>query len=108
MTNGAAWQDAPVWLMGQPGKLAATAIVLLAIGLIALAVEWLRMRMNGWLAMIVASIVLLVMALALHPVWARDDGRYAGSPLKSWFDSLKSGKGPCCSDADGYAVSDPD
>src|ERR1700682_5286321 len=24
------------------------------------------------------------------------------------FDSLKSGKGPCCSDADGFAVSDPD
>ena len=39
---------------------------------------------------------------------ARDDGRYANSPHKQWFDSLKSGKGPCCSDADGYAVSDPD
>jgi hypothetical protein len=39
---------------------------------------------------------------------ARDDGRYAGSPLKPWFDSLKSGKGLCCSDADGFAVSDPD
>ena len=39
---------------------------------------------------------------------ARDDGRYANSPLKSWFDSLKSGKGPCCSDADGSAVSDVD
>ncbi len=40
---------------------------------------------------------------------ARDlDGRYAASPLKSWFDSLKSGKGPCCSDADGSAVSDVD
>jgi len=39
---------------------------------------------------------------------ARDDGRYANSPLKSWFDSLRSGKGPCCSDADGSAVSDVD
>ena len=39
---------------------------------------------------------------------ARDDGRYAGSPLKSWFDTLKSGRGPCCSDADGFAVADPD
>ena len=39
---------------------------------------------------------------------ARDDGRYAGSPLKSWFDSLRSGKGPCCSDADGSAVADVD
>jgi hypothetical protein len=39
---------------------------------------------------------------------ARDDGRYAGSPLKPWFDSLRSSKGLCCSDADGFAVSDPD
>lgn len=39
---------------------------------------------------------------------ARDDGRYANSPLKGWFDSLKSARGPCCSDADGFAVSDPD
>ena len=39
---------------------------------------------------------------------ARDDGRYAGSPLKPWFDTLKSSKGLCCSDADGFAVSDPD
>ncbi|MEH2626774.1 hypothetical protein V1292_004829 [Bradyrhizobium sp. AZCC 1719] len=39
---------------------------------------------------------------------ARDDGRYAKSPLKSWFDSLRSGKGPCCSDADGSAVADVD
>ena len=39
---------------------------------------------------------------------ARDDGRYAGSALKPWFDALKSSKGLCCSDADGFAVSDPD
>jgi hypothetical protein len=39
---------------------------------------------------------------------ARDDGRYAASPLKPWFDTLKSSKGLCCSDADGFAVSDPD
>lgn len=40
---------------------------------------------------------------------ARDvDGRFAASPLKPWFDSLRSGKGPCCSDADGYAISDVD
>ena len=30
------------------------------------------------------------------------------SPLKPWFDSLKSGKGPCCSDADGSVVADVD
>lgn len=40
---------------------------------------------------------------------ARDvDGRYANSPLHSWFESLHSGKGPCCSDADGTALSDID
>ena len=39
---------------------------------------------------------------------ARDDGRYANSPLKPWFDSLRSGKGPCCSDADGSVVADVD
>jgi hypothetical protein len=50
----------------------------------------------------------LLLALASQFSYARDDGRYANSPLKPWFDSLKSGKGPCCSDADGYAVSDPD
>ena len=40
--------------------------------------------------------------------WHIDDGRYAQSPLKSWFDSLRSGKGLCCSDADGSAVADVD
>lgn len=51
---------------------------------------------------------LFVSALLVGSALARDDGRYAGSPLKSWFDSLRSGKGPCCSDADGFAVADPD
>jgi hypothetical protein len=42
-------------------------------------------------------------------VFARDpDGRFAQSPLRPWFDSLRSGRGPCCSDADGTAVSDVD
>ena len=31
---------------------------------------------------------------------ARDDGRFANSPLKPWFDRLASGKGLCCSFAD--------
>ena len=53
--------------------------------------------------------MLLMLPLAADPGEARDpDGRYANSPLKQWFDSLKSGKGPCCSDADGSAVSDVD
>ena len=42
---------------------------------------------------------------------ARDvDGRYAAQnpELHQWFEGLRSGKGPCCSDADGSAVSDVD
>jgi hypothetical protein len=41
-------------------------------------------------------------------VSARDDGRYANSPLKTWFDQLASGKGLCCSFADGVSVEDVD
>jgi hypothetical protein len=44
-----------------------------------------------------------VVALLIGAVEARDDGRYMQSPLKPWFDSLKSGKGPCCSVADGHS-----
>ena len=39
---------------------------------------------------------------------ARDDGRYANSPLKQCFESLESEFGQCCTNADGYVVSDPD
>ena len=39
---------------------------------------------------------------------ARDDGRYANSPLKSWFETLSSRRGLCCSTADGTIVEDPD
>jgi hypothetical protein len=38
---------------------------------------------------------------------ARDDGRYA-TPLQSWFDDLASGKGLCCSFADGFRIDDVD
>jgi hypothetical protein len=55
-------------------------------------------------AILIAMSAVLAAGLAI----ARDDGRYANSPLKSWFDSLRSERGLCCSDADGVAVSDPD
>ena len=51
------------------------------------------------------------MALWWMPLTAigRDlDGRYANSPLKPWFDQLKSRKGICCSFADGYVLEDAD
>src|ERR1700741_3872910 len=50
-----------------------------------------------------------VWTVTAHKAPARDlDGRYANSPLKGWFERLHSGKGPCCSDADGTALSDVD
>lgn len=53
------------------------------------------------------SLGLLSGFLAHHAV-AHDDGRFANSPLKSWFDKLASGKGLCCSVSDGRTVEDPD
>ena len=68
-----------------------------------------RHRAGRWKKWMMIGSVLLTLPLAADRGEARDpDGRYANSPLKQWFDSLKSGKGPCCSDADGYALSDVD
>lgn len=55
---------------------------------------------------LVGVVALLVSVLAAKP---RDlDGRYAGTPLHDWFNTLKSAKGYCCSDAYGTAISDAD
>jgi hypothetical protein len=35
---------------------------------------------------------------------ARDDGRFANSPLKEWFDRLASRNGLCCAFADGIGL----
>jgi hypothetical protein len=52
--------------------------------------------------------ITLSILVCIAPVMARDDGRYAGAPLHAWFDSLASGYGRCCSDADGTAVVNAD
>ena len=50
-----------------------------------------------------------VACLATSASFARDDGRYAGSPLKPWFDELRDKNGQqCCADADGAVVKDVD
>ena len=57
----------------------------------------------------VFPVALAILAIAASGAQARDpDGRFAQSPLKPWFDGLRSGKGPCCSDADGSVVLDAD
>lgn len=56
-----------------------------------------------------AAIVLLVIVVSFRMAWSRDDGRYADSPIKPWFDQLASKKGnQCCSFADGFKVENVD
>jgi hypothetical protein len=50
----------------------------------------------------------LTTVVAPDQLVARDDGRFANSPLKPWFDRLASGNGLCCSFADGFSVQDVD
>ena len=51
----------------------------------------------------------LLAAIAFRYADARDpEGRFADSPLKPWFDSLRSHRGPCCSVADGVVLVDAD
>jgi len=68
--------------------------------------------MRALLATAMLCVVGLTAALARDVLpfvaLARDDGRYADAPLKSWFDRLASGKGLCCSFADGAKVADVD
>lgn len=66
-------------------------------------------RAASQLSKVFVSIGLAALTSA-NPGYARDRGQYANTnpEIKAWFDSLKSGKGPCCSDADGSAVSDID
>lgn len=54
------------FIIANPGKVANTVIVVGAVGLVAVAIETLRMRMNGWLAFAVVSLIALVMALTIH------------------------------------------
>ena len=56
----------------------------------------------------VAGIALCASAFFPNQALARDDGRFANSQLKPWFDKLASGKGLCCSFADGFKVEDVD
>lgn len=55
-----------------------------------------------------AVVALCMAALVPNILLAHDDGRFANSPLKNWFDRLASGKGLCCSFADGVSVQDVD
>ena len=57
-----------------------------------------------------AGIIIISLAVLIVASEARDPGQFTKTTpeMKAWFDSLKCGLGPCCSDADGAAVSDVD
>lgn len=49
--------------------------------------------------------IVLMIASLIGPAIARDPGgKWAASALRSWFDSLSSQKGLCCSFTDGQIV----
>ena len=56
----------------------------------------------------VAGVTLCVTMVVPDRSYARDDGRFANSPLKEWFDRLASRNGLCCAFADGVSVQDVD
>ncbi len=67
-------------------------------------------RAGRWKTLLTIGFAVLLLGLAAQRGHARDRGQYANAnpELKAWFEGLRSGKGPCCSDADGSAVSDVD
>ena len=68
-------------------------------------------RTASWIFKAVLPIGFAVLTAATANFgYARDRGQYASTnpEIKAWFESLKSGRGPCCSDADGSALSDVD
>lgn len=64
------------------------------------------MRFNGWLALIIVSLILLIMALLVHtkPARAHDHHR---PELNGWMKSLHSkGKAWCCNGDDHDPIDD--
>jgi len=53
----------------------------------------------------VLALAILFAAFAWSCAYPHDRAR---PELNAWFDHLSSGKGPCCSYADGISVDDPD
>jgi hypothetical protein len=72
--------------------------------------NWQLRSAGRWKAPLTIGFALLLLGLASQFGNARDRGQFANAKpeLKAWFEGLKSGKGPCCSDADGSAISDAD
>ncbi|WP_051390265.1 hypothetical protein [Bradyrhizobium sp. Ec3.3] len=66
--------------------------------------------MSNVQALIFVAAIVVMVALLATPSLARDRGQYTGSSpeLRAWFNRLSSGKGSCCSVADGRTIADAD
>ena len=62
---------------------------------------------TGYQLTMAAAVVCITIFVPNHS-HARDDGRFANSPLKEWFDRLGSKNGLCCAFADGVSVQNVD
>lgn len=63
-----------------------------------------QQRRFVWVAIVSTVIAILLIGFA----FAREGDIHTASSLHDWFMTLKSGKGPCCADADGNVVADAD
>jgi hypothetical protein len=61
-----------------------------------------------WIIVAIFVIAAAIIWAIIIPTFARDNGEHKDDPLHSWFDQLASGKGLCCSFADGFSISDVD
>ncbi len=90
--------------MTESKKLAIVVVAIVAITLLGLAFDWLRARVNVWLALLVLSVILLMMALSIHPIRAHDHAR---PERNDWLKSLHSkSKAHCCDGNDTDAIED--
>ena len=72
-------------------------------------VPWIMRGENALLSLGTIILVAILMLAIAGAANARDGAsKFAGSALKAWFDKLASGKGLCCSFADGVSMQDVD
>jgi hypothetical protein len=83
--------------------------VALVVALLELAQEMSRSVSGETKRFGVVGVLVVSVLLGIGPAGARDDGRYADSPMKPWFESLRNKDGvQCCEVADGMALLDVD
>ena len=63
---------------------------------------------NWWLILATFGVLALIALLFLIPIGRLSAHDHNRPELNSWFEHLRSGKGPCCDGADALSIDDPD